>query len=201
MNVDALQSLCSRKVWGCSECTQSVHRVFRTPQHRDQPEQRMQVGCDVDEDGHYHYTIVTTVNSGFRPDKVGKDTDAVFSPAVAASVVASRVTAHCGVCSPQRSRLEARSRGGSTCKKMCMQADLDMTGALQHMNKTTRPDLCVVRIHQDLCVVRILPQFPDILFPQTQGGNSVSDLPSLFFLHLTITNAPGTYCHCCSPRC
>ena len=60
----------------------------------------MQVGCDVDEDGHYHYTIVTTVNSGFRPDKVGKDTDAVFSPAVAASVVASRVTAHCGVCSP-----------------------------------------------------------------------------------------------------
>ena len=45
----------------------------------------MQVGCDVDEDGHYHYTIVTTVNSGFRPDKVGKDTDAVFSPAVAAS--------------------------------------------------------------------------------------------------------------------
>ena len=60
-----------------TEC--SVHHSIE-----DQPEQRMQVGCDVDEDGHYHYTIVTTVNSGFRPDKEGKDTDAVFSPAVAA---------------------------------------------------------------------------------------------------------------------
>ena len=76
MNVDALQFLCSRKVWGCAECC--VHHSIE-----DQPEERMQVGCDVDEDGHYHYTIVTTVNSGFRPDKVGKDTDAVFSPAVA----------------------------------------------------------------------------------------------------------------------
>ena len=69
-----------------------------------------------------------------------------FLPRWQASVVASRVTAHCGVCSPQRSRLEARSRGGSTCKKMCLQADLDTTGALRHMNKnnSARP---VCRTH------------------------------------------------------
>ena len=31
--------------------------------------------------------------------------------------------------------LNARSWGASTCKQMCIQADLDTTGALRHMNK------------------------------------------------------------------
>ena len=34
-----------------------------------------------------------------------------------------------------RERLKARSWGASTCKQMCIQADLDTTGALRHMNK------------------------------------------------------------------
>ena len=42
-------------------------RVFRTPSIEDQLEQRMQVGCDVDEDDYYHYTIVATVNIRLSP--------------------------------------------------------------------------------------------------------------------------------------
>ena len=67
-------------------------------------------------------------------------------------------------------RLKARSWGASTPMKMCIQADLDTTGALRHMNKnnSARP-VCRTRTSPPLPTFFVSPKSGTVSTPEREG--------------------------------
>ena len=66
--------------------------------------------------------------------------------------------------------LKARSWGASTPMKMCIQADLDTTGALRHMNKnnSARP-VCRTRTSPPLPTFFVSPKRGTVSTPEREG--------------------------------